>query len=612
VHIVPLRSLRGCSIAAAAAAVLLVCAASPVLAACGGDCGADLATTPKTVEKYVKQRWKAIAKCGQHGSPACPTACPVPDATAVPYLLSPGCAAQIDCNLDALAATAYGGTWNDVGFCPLAPGDTCGNARAKNAGKLVSTKLKRRVTSEMDKLPKDEAKCTAKIAKVIACDPSLCTDAGDWIDGIFPVGLGKGGFQTVPFSVASAGEGVATLTFSASDADWGTLDAESVVVGVDVDGTHVGTIVVYGGAAPTPYRIMLGALGGGTHVLGLRHEKKLSPAATSPVSLLAAPSVEAIAAPDTRYDFTRFAPILLGIDTDLNPQNGVAGPVRGNAASDVPLIIYSTAVPGSGLTTYRYTMIWSNEDGGTGQYPDVLIARWGRTTDIEGILEVDVSDSGDLLEIRFRPDESGTLATFAGAFQGTHPIIRTSTANGLIADNGASTLQFAIPPLDYDDTNLPREGGMDLDLNSYIVMSKEMVREGKTEPVGNPASKKLSDLRDYLYLDYNIDVSASGQVLRGIAVVGGVTYYSDHNQSFTLALNPRFPAGIGRTAIELPPGTQLADIQQYGLQGVGTMSGTLSSADAFLEGTDYLPTAHLTFSGPLVQSGTDPFWLVTP
>jgi hypothetical protein len=595
-----------------AAVLLVLAAAAPAWAVCGGDCGGDLAAVPKNVEKYMKQRWKAIDKCAKHGSPVCPAACPVPDGSASPYLLSATCVAQIDCNLGELAATAYGTSWDGTDSCALTAADACGAARGKFAGKMASTRIKRRVTSQVDKLPKDEAKCTAKIAKVPACDGSICAHSADWLDGVFPLTVGPGGFQTTPITVASDGEGVATLTLSANGADWGTLDSESVVLGIDVDGNHTGTIVVYLGGTETQYRIMLGALSAGTHTLGLRHEKKLSPAAKTPAVLAASPTVEAIAAPDTRYDFTRFAPILLGIDTDLNPQNDAAGPVRGNAASDTPLIVYATAVPGSGLTTYRYTMIWSNEDGGTGQFPDLLIARYGRTTDIEGIMEVDVSDMGDLLAVRFRPDESGTLQTFAGSFQGTHPILRTSTANGLIADDGASTLQFAIPPLAFDDSNVPREDAMDLDLNSYIVMSKEMVREGKTEAVGNPSSKKLSDLRDYLYLDYDIDVDVSGQVLRGIAVVGGVTYYSDHNQSFGLALNPRISGGIGRTAIEIPPGTQLADIQQFGLQGVGTMSGTLNSAAAFLEGSDYLPTAHLTFSGPLVESGTDPSWLVTP
>src|SRR4029079_16062486 len=134
--------------------------------------------------------------------------------------------------------------------------------------------------------------------------------------------------------------------------------------------------------------------------------------------------------------FTRYAPVLLGIDTDLNPASVGGLAVAGNAAMYGPLIVYATAVPHGTYTTYQYTMIWSNEDGGTGQFPDLLIARYGRTTDIEGIAEVDVDNGGNLMAVRFRPDESGTLQNFAGTFHGgTHPVLRTSTANGLIQDD---------------------------------------------------------------------------------------------------------------------------------------------------------------------------------
>ena len=339
----------------------------------------------------------------------------------------------------------------------------------------------------------------------------------------------------------------------------------------------------------------------------------MSPAPKAPLSVTAAAAVEAIPPGDPRYDFTRFAPILLGIDQDLNPAQTTDGPHPGNARSDTPLVVYAKATPGMGLTTYRYTLIWSNEDGGTGTVPDVLIAKYGRTTDIENIVEVDVSNAGALLAARFRPDESGSLAPFAGVLRdGTHPIVRTSTANGLIADDGASTLAFGLPPFAYDDTGLPRELGMNFDPVSYVVMSKEMIRERKIEPTGNPATRTLSDLRNYLFIDYDIDVSIGGQVLRGVAVVGAITYYSDHALPFTTALNPRVSDGVGRLSVEIPPGTAIGDIQQYGLQGIGTMSGTLASANAFILDAGYLPGASLTFTGPLAQSGTNPFWLVTP
>ena len=99
---------------------------------------------------------------------------------------------------------------------------------------------------------------------------------------------------------------------------------------------------------------------------------------------------------------------------------------------------------------------------------------------------------------------------------------------------------------------------MDFDPTSYRIMAEEMVREGKTESIGNPASKMLSDARNYLYVDYDIDVSASGQVLRGVAVVNGITYLSDHGLPVNIGLNPRVTDGIGQVAIEVPPGRRSA------------------------------------------------------
>ena len=580
------------------------------LAACTGNCGPDLQTAPKNVEKYVKARWKAVLKCGKKANPACPTPCPVPDGTADPYFLSMSCSGLIACNLDALAETAYDATWNDSLVCAETAATACGNVRAATAGKLVSTKLTRRRTSKMNTFAKDVAKCAAKIAKVPSCDPAICDDAADWIDGIFPLAISPTGFQELPFSVAAPGEGVATLTMATVGTDWGTFGSESVVVTYDLDGAPLGQLVLYGGEPPTDYRVLLGALTAGDHTIGLHPEKAVSPNPKAPVSVTAAANVEAIAPPDARYAYTRYAPILLGIDTDLNK----IGTHPGNAVSDTPLIIYASASHGVGVTTYVYTMIWSNEDAGTGIQPDVLNARWGRTTDIEDIIQVDVDDStGNLIEARYRPDESGTDATFTGTLRGgTHPVIRTSTANGLIAQDGASTLAFGLVPYAYDDAGLPRELGMDLDPLSYLIMNKEMVREGKTEDPGLPNTKRLSDARNYLYVDYDIGVSVSGSVLRGVAEVAGVFYYSDHNLPISPALNPRFPSGIGRTAIELPPGTQIGDIQQYGVQGLGTMSGTLAYANAFILDADYLPGTRLTYTGPQSQSGANPLWLVTP
>jgi len=577
-------------------------------AECAGDCGAELLSAPKNVEKYVKKAWKALASCAKRGEPACPTSCTLPDATLEPYSLGAGCAALVSCELRAQAVDVYAAAWDGVLGCALAPTDACGNARAA-AGKLTAKKLKRRRTSKMDKFPDDLAKCVAKVNKKGVCDgETVCASAGDWIGEIVPLRLTKGGYQTLAILAPTAGEGMAVLTFSAETADWGIADRESAVVQYDVDGTPFGVIVVGEGELTADYRVMLGDLAAGEHTIGLRHSKKLSPASDASVLLHAPAAVTVLAPTEPGYDALRFAPVLNGIDRDLN----VISDHPGNAVSDVPLIEYFRAVPAIGKTTYLYTMIWSNEDGGTGLFPDVLFSQWGRTTDIEGIVEVDVLDGGTLDEVRFRPDESGSLTVFAGAFFGTHPLIRTSSQNGLVRDDGDSTLRFPIAPFEFDDTGGARERGMDLDPVSYRMMAKEMIRELKTEPMPSATSKVLSDQRNYLFVEYDIDVDVSGRVLRAYAVVDGISYGSDHYQLSGGLLNPKVSDGKGRTAIELPPGTTLADVGEFGMQGTQAMSGTLYAMDVFMLDADFLPGAHETFAGALFATGAAPKWIVVP
>ncbi len=588
----------------------IVVSALPSYAQCPGDCSAEMLTTPKAIEIYVKKSWKEIAKCAKKGEPACPTPCPLPDGLLKPFLLPQTCIDFLDCELAALAETAYDTTWDEVGFCPTALQTACGKARGKNGGKIVTDTIKRRRTSKMDKIAKDTAKCGIKTDKAGACGGvALCTTAADWVHELTPFFMKKGGFQTLRFTTPIAGEAKATLTLSTDLADWGMVGDESVVVTIDVDGAPIGQLVLFNGHTATDYHVMLGDLAVGDHEIGLRHDKKLTPSKKSGVIVETNAVVTVLPPGHASYDPLRFAPILRGIDTKLN----AIGTHPGNAVSDVPLLQYVRAIPGAGKTTYRYVMIWSNEDGGFGIFPDVLLTRFGRTTDIEGYVEVDVLAGGTLDEVRFRPDESGSLSVFAGEFfQGTHPIVRTATANGLVEDDGESALHFITAPFEFDDSGVPREQGMDLYPVSYVAMAKEVVREGKTEPNPNsPTGKVLSDLRNYLFVEYDIDVSVGGDVLAAYAVVGGLTYRSDHFTETTGLLPTLLSDGVGRTAIELPFGTAITDITAWGFVGIGTMSGTLFGLDGFMLDTDFLPdSTTLSFTGPLFASGFGPIWAV--
>ncbi len=580
-------------------------------AQCAGDCSVEDSTDPKTLEVYAKRASKAVLDCAKDGDPGCPTACPLPDPAESG--LSPACGDLLACQIRAMAETALAAAWDDAGSCAMSAADDCQLARAKAAGKLAAKRLKRRRTGTMDKLANDAQSCATSADKPGACDgATLCAQVSDWVEGIMPTAVRPGRIQTLEFTAAVAGEGAATLTLSSEASDWGLYGAESIVLEYDVDGQALGTIVVHNGEAATDYRILLGDLSAGDHTIGLRHSKTLSPASTSAGVIHASAQASVLAPSDPGYDALRFAPVLLGLDDDLN----VFSSHPGNAVSDVPVVTYVRAIPQSGMTTYRYVMIWSNEDGGTGLFPNVLMAQYGRTTDIEGYVEVDVSDLGVLEEVRFRPDESGILPVFAGGFLGTHPIVRTSTANGLVEDDGDSRLRFALAPFEFDDSGLPRERGMDLDPVSYVAMAKEMIRETKIEVPTRTNTLALGDPRDYLFVEYELDVDVPGDVLYAYAVVGGTTYRSDHfTPSGGGALSRNKSGGFSRTTVELPGGTAVTDVTELGMAGLigaGSMSGTLYQLDAFMLGADFLPGAHLLFSGAQFDSGLGPVWSVTP
>ncbi len=69
-----------------------------------------------------------------------------------------------------------------------------------------------------------------------------------------------------------------------------------------------------------------------------------------------------------------------------------------NATTDAPLIAWHETRPAAtpGHRVIEYSLVWSNEDGGTDT--PALMARWGRTTDIEWVYRVEVDASGDRVD----------------------------------------------------------------------------------------------------------------------------------------------------------------------------------------------------------------------
>jgi hypothetical protein len=123
------------------------------------------------------------------------------------------------------------------------------------------------------------------------------------------------------------------------------------------------------------------------------------------------------------------APIVIGRTL---PQLGDADQ---NARTDTPLIAWheerAAATPGNRI--FEYSVVWSNEDGGTDT--PALMSRWGRTTDIEWIYRVELDAAGNRVAgtaVYQAPDHQ-TLA-FTGTYEGDHPILQTCTVNNNMCD----------------------------------------------------------------------------------------------------------------------------------------------------------------------------------
>ena len=217
-----------------------------------------------------------------------------------------------------------------------------------------------------------------------------------------------------------------------------------------------------------------------------------------------------------------------------------------------------------------YSMIWSNEDGGTSSID--LMSRWGRTTDIEWIYRVKVDPGGNVLQEYFQgPGHSTSI--FQGNRINDHPVLKTVTINNMVSDEGVSNYKFFLSPERGKHEIHSREILMDEEPWTYEIMALEMIAEGKYESPADPFSLAVSDARNYLYLEFNTQMVGSGLRLTFATKLGNEAYwyYSDHDNSSVAAVNA---AGWRRSTLELPPETALEDLDS--LKIMGSASGSFS------------------------------------
>jgi hypothetical protein len=271
-------------------------------------------------------------------------------------------------------------------------------------------------------------------------------------------------------AMSKAGDAVVTLTINDSGLPPVTA------LDVTVDGEVKTTVLVFGRIGHPPYTALLHALAAGRHEITAQP----SPYWTWPAAA-AAPTLTAFASPDSVV--VAHAPALwLRADTI-------------GTSTDLPLVLYAEDLRVDGTGILRYSFIFSNEDGGTAT--PALLARWGRTTDIEMAYEEEWK-AGRMVGAQYQAPDHHVLE-YAGSRQNDHPTLVDATLNNVFLDRGRTAVRITMVPTLVNLESATRESVMDKAPWVYRRMADELQEEGKTAVYG--------DVRQYLYVDAKLTLS---------------------------------------------------------------------------------------------------------
>jgi hypothetical protein len=291
---------------------------------------------------------------------------------------------------------------------------------------------------------------------------------------------------TRAFQVAGEVEAVATVRAGCTRCDWGQAGRESVALTIALDGKYSQHLQLARGEAEADYHIALGHLGKGLHRLTIDRDPALTASGAGPAT---------IDVPDVSF----YNPGQSGDYTALSMAPIVyARPNTVGKFTDLPLLMWYEVVPTSRGRQYRYSVIFSNEDGGT--QTDRLMATWGRTTDIEFIYGVEVDEHQQILAEEFQ-GPGHEVPAFTGKHEGRHPLLWVSTDNNMVSERGPTSIRYAPMAVKFDLTDVSREAVMDANSWTYAIASVEMRREGKVVDDPPPGNNTIPDPRRFVYLE---------------------------------------------------------------------------------------------------------------
>lgn len=327
------------------------------------------------------------------------------------------------------------------------------------------------------------------------------------------------------FCAIANAETIAHLELSAPGTGWEIKGREAVLADVLVDGKVQQQLMLYAGARRHRYSVFLGELAAGAHKVTVKGSN----------------IVEHSIVTEPAPSWAAFAPVL------FERKNAIG------QFTDIPLLTYVEQLTENGRNILQYTVIFSNEDGGTSTRS--LMARWGRTTDIEYVYRAYLKPDGTL-EKAIIQGRGHQDMEFKGPFSGTHPLLMPVTDNNMVAGEGPSAVRYQPAPVLADLSHASRETVMDANPITWLVMTSELVRENKLRPYGEERGETISDPRNYLHIEAN---AQPGKAAVAFAVLhANGQYFFSHKGRAKDAIER---AGWVRSTIELPPGTAPNDLK---------------------------------------------------
>lgn len=322
-------------------------------------------------------------------------------------------------------------------------------------------------------------------------------------------------------------------------ASWSRKGAEAAALIVSVDGAYNQDLLLWAGEESFRYRVTLGRLPKGKHKVSvaLNVARSAAGARRAEVKSLRPVISESARWTGTAADEERLAlansPILYARANTIDH------------FTDIPLVMYYEILHETpGELVVRYTIIFTNEDGGT--QTAALLARWGRGTDIEWVYQLRAR-GGKIVEETFQGVSHETKHFDGARTGGNHPLLADASDNNNFSDLACSAVRFAPLPVRARLEAATRESVMDSFPQTYRVMTEELLREGRIVEAPSDINS-IADPRQYLYIEAVSEQEAAALAF-DVQVTGQSKPFSSDMGEPRLRIDR---SGYFRTAVRLP------------------------------------------------------------